>query len=98
MKQTEASWLAALIDGEGCIYVYKPPHNKVEVSITNNETILLRKVLAVTKCGNIHRDGERSYKWRIGNRIDVARVLKKVLPYLVIKGTKAIRALEVISS
>lgn len=97
------SYLAGLVDGEGCIRLH--PSNKgiyrkyyPRLQVTNTYKLLL-DMLVSQYGGAIHgpKKGKSSYKdcwdWRITG--DKARqLLKDLIPFLIIKKEKAIEVLS----
>lgn len=95
---TDASYIAGLIDGEGTVTLTRKHRNENRhlcVSISNNEIGLLEFVLNRVKTGKITRkrtsrpNHADSYTYAIYNRQALA-LLKQILPYL--KSYKANRA------
>lgn len=111
LKPTEISYLAGIIDGEGTISLGRVPPSQRGISqaiimrlqITNTDRRLLDWILE--RCGG--RINIRSRKatnpkhktqwtWRPPDRINCAEILRKCLPYLVIKGRQAELFLELL--
>ena len=95
---TDASYIAGLIDGEGTVTLTRKHRNENRhlcVSISNNEIGLLEYVLIRVRAGKITRKRTTrpshadSYTYAIYNRQALA-LLKQILPYL--KSYKANRA------
>lgn len=104
----EATWLAALIDGEGCIGIWRErrPKNKSGwsyrpvIQIVNSNRALIEATLACVDgfahWKNIKRDNPK-HKPTYGvtvNRRAVAQVLEQVKPYLVAKKKQAAVVIE----
>lgn len=107
MDNRHAYWLAALIDGEGSIYLRTRPGRSrpvVCVAIAQNDRRLLDRAQEYVGCGHIYGNiGPRrnGHQLQINRRDDVLRILKVVAPLLVLKADKArdaIAALESISA
>lgn len=90
MKATDAAWLAGIIDGEGYISV---PRRLIEVK--NCDLRLLKQVQHVAGCGAVYASGNprrsnhrQAYKFHVGAKTDVRRVLKSVESRLITKRAK----------
>jgi hypothetical protein len=102
MRLEEAYWMAAAVDGEGSVSLRNRGRNRagvpryqVHLVLANNDERFLRFAQDACRCGRIY--GRRAKQLRIERREDVLRVLKAILPYLLIKADKArscISALE----
>ena len=98
LTNEEAAYLAGIIDGEGSIDIRG---NKVIIYVGNTDIDMMRwlqqigaNVYEVRATSSISR--KRFYTWNVTRRADVRAVLRRVLPYLIIKREKAIRAMEVL--
>lgn len=101
MIETERAYLAAAIDGEGCI-TFKTRRTSrtpwlydVRVYITNTNLQWLQWIQSVLGVGRIHKNGRPSsvrckvgYRYCVDAKIAIA-VLREVRPYLRIKGPQA---------
>ncbi len=99
MDERHAYWLAALIDGEGSIYIRtRPGRTKpiVCLSVAQNDRRLLDRAAEFAGCGRIYGNIgplHNGHQLQINRRDDVIRVLIAVLPMLVLKADKARAAL-----
>lgn len=100
MTETQKAWLAAAIDGEGCIELQqykrrsgKRNTNRVAIVVTNTEYTFVEEAMRIAGCGKIYcqkREGcKPKYIWIILKPNLVENILKQVYKYLVIKGNKA---------
>ena len=97
----DASYIAGLFDGEGCINVVRGKDSLgFNVSITNTNEKVLQGVKMFLGYGKIHRRHDKRYPkhspvyaWRIHHRIDIHKFLTLLLPHLIIKKDKAERTL-----
>jgi hypothetical protein len=101
LSDTDAAYIAGLIDGEGCI-TYREKYPKVSIYNTSKELIeWIQKTLGL---GTIHLDVRRKgkerwkpcYTYGTSNFHDIYALLSRVLPYLKIKREKAIDVLRLI--
>ncbi len=88
-KAVDAAWLAAMIDGEGCVEV-----NQRRVSVINTDMRLLDEVQRIAGCGSVYRHGsdergKQCYRWATRAKANVVSVLSFVLPSLIAKRDKA---------
>lgn len=104
----KALWtsLATLIDGEGCINLARQvknlprPRYFIRIEIVNTNEAYLQAWMQRIGKGfvNAQRDGNEkhstSYRWCIVKVADIVYVLKKVLPYLLIKKEQAVISLD----
>ena len=102
LSKAEAAYLAGIIDGEGCISLRKR-NNKIFpiVSIGNTsvelmdwlQTICVRRArkLAITK-----QTRSRCLMIEWGALLDVKNLLNQVIPFLIIKKERAIKAINII--
>jgi hypothetical protein len=108
MTKISNAYIAGIIDGEGCIALQKHkgrsyatgyqicPH----VSVSNTNLQLLLDLLDATKVGAVssymHKNKpnwKRANVWQIYGT-SIAKLLKRVLPYLRVKHAQAILVLE----
>lgn len=102
-------YIAGFVDGEGCINIYKRKHTSttrgyaysldIEISNTNKEIIeLIHSTLGVGHITEV-KNNEKNKNWRNGYLLrmsckDAGIVIKKLLPYLVLKKPQAELALK----
>jgi hypothetical protein len=108
MREADAAWLAALIDGEGTICFQEREnretanHIGIRLSIVNTNTELLARVQEIIGYGGtdtpsprLRSDGSEGrpvYSWQVTNA-KAASVIAAVRPYLIAKRTQADLAL-----
>ena len=101
IPHTAVSYLAGLIDGEGTVSIRRKTgnHFNIELYITSTNKPMLDWVVRVFK-GTIYtyqrkNDTVRlpSHKWHVHGK-QAENILRKVLPYLIIKGKHARLAIE----
>jgi hypothetical protein len=100
--ETSYAWCAGLIDGEGCISIYrvrKGPYYAVMIRVvmTNRETI--ERVAEILACGTIrHNTGvgvrRDSWTWCCASIVGSKLILRRLRPYLVTKAKEADLAIE----
>jgi hypothetical protein len=95
MLDTEASWLAAVLDGEGSIIRDKNrPPSTVRIAVYNTYCPLLDRVQEVTGTGKIsQRDRGNpnhavTYTWQCYGE-NARNLLEQMLPWLIVKRDKA---------
>lgn len=91
MKDTEWSYIAGLIDGEGTFYITKNLYPRVSVRNTNEQVLVW--IHEVTGVGRICSDGGRGnhhecFSWTVTTK-QLPALIKEVLPYLHIKWGQA---------
>lgn len=80
-----AAWVAGLIEGEGCLGIYRTSDVKIEVSSIDRDVIDRLRALCG---GSIHMMNPRRDNWRVVYRLsicarqDVVRVLNAIHPWL----------------
>lgn len=96
----EATWLAGLFDGEGSVIFPKGRPSSVRITISNTNLDLLNRVEEVTGTGRIiiasrvanNPKHKQAYWWQsYGNQ--ARSLLRQMLPWLIVKREKALRAL-----
>jgi hypothetical protein len=109
LSQNDRLWLAALIDGEGCIHIQKRgtcPSERLKnfsyqpwllISMTCKE--IIDKVLHITNRGTIRIRPEalrrkKQYGWRIVGQ-DCTDILREVYPFLIEKKKMAACAIHI---
>jgi ssDNA-binding Zn-finger/Zn-ribbon topoisomerase 1 len=90
------AWLAAFVDGEGSISKLKKNKNSWRLSIANTSRKLLQKAKKITRCGNIEKHKGSVSHWEVNRKADIHYVLSNILPYLILKRSKAIKCLKAI--
>jgi len=108
MKRTDLAYVAGLIDGEGCITTSRQANKSGSVY----HTIILHVEMAdreplefaqTTLGGKIYHRGIRSnwgkphWCWRASGE-EVTRIIKPLLPYLILKRPQAVIALRIYDS
>lgn len=106
MKPTDAAWAAGIVDGEGCIGIYRVVQTgypgrfayRVTVTVGNTDPRMLERLRAVF--GGSLYTAKRSetgrkpmWQWLVINA-DAVAMLKAIRPYLVVKGDQADVALR----
>ena|SRR5450755_2538267 len=104
VEATDWAYLAALIDGEGCISANKQhaPKYHASVRVVNTDRRMLEWIVETFQIGIVtvnrrHRSPTNwkwLYKWWVGGTIKLPYVLEGVMPFLVIKKEQAEIALE----
>lgn len=105
MNETEAAYMASMIDGEGSIFITAgrvkglPDNYRLVVSITNTDYHLLETLAHRVGVGTIQKTIKENPAWKdagqlIFNHEAAVHVLVQALPHLVIKADRAVIALE----
>jgi hypothetical protein len=98
MKIEHAYWLAAAIDGEGCIILRKKRNRwHLSIAIANDSLEFLDFAFEICGGGRIYA-GKRCLQFRIENSAECIRVLEQIEPYLLIKRRKALHSIETMRS
>jgi hypothetical protein len=102
MTREETIWLAAIIDGEGCIFIARPSPSRptfvLELGVYNTHRGLIDRVLEVASLGSVcarkrdkwHR--RTIHQWKVGGE-GARSILSLVLPHLIAKHEEAELAL-----
>lgn len=107
LSETEASYLAGIIDGEGSIYMQKIRRAIDGVSPTivvrNTDDKLAKYLISIGGDINWEKEhfdkrfgttGKPCFHWYCRRLLDIGYVIRKILPYLVIKHEKALFILK----
>jgi len=89
MACEEATWLAALIDGEGCFITIQGRTILCKVEMLNNPIIL--KCFQITRCGTVNKrvkNGKRFWMWQLTATYGKP-IIEQVFPYLIEKKEQA---------
>lgn len=90
-------WLAALVDGEGCIGISRSKHDdkhdvfSVYLSIGNTNKKLLEECISITGFGKVEETkgtNLKAYIWRVNNRY-ASTIIAEIYPYLIAKKEQA---------
>lgn len=108
MSLEECSWLAGVIDGEGSIgfYDYGKQGRRVFIQVANTNEAFVTHVRAIVGAGSsimrcyytskLANDPRKLpiYQWGLKGSIRCVEVLKQIVPYLIIKKTKALNIIK----
>jgi hypothetical protein len=102
MRIDDLCWFAGIMDGEGHVKLLRSSTNVVRLGmmVTNTEMLLLDEVKRLAGVGNIYSAGpaiagsKPGFRWEIGSRAEVKRLLTMLLPYMRIKCRQAKLLLE----
>jgi len=104
LTKQELGYIAGMVDGEGCIKFTVPASyngykrtNYFILTISNTNKESLTWIQSKLNCGNLyeetaspkHKRTKPCFIFRIASRLQIALVLKALLPYLIIKKDKA---------
>ena len=110
--RAELAYLAGIIDGEGCIGVYRSgwryagrrtPRHALTLKVTNTDPRMLLWIMERFG-GTVRPTGEKrprhreSWVWQMGSARMAANILVAVFPYLVIKREQAVLALGFVAT
>ena len=93
-------WLAATLEGEGCINIYPANKNNyaARLSIANTEREFLEAVQQIAGYGTISKSSSQNrkvcYTWFCEKSSEIKRILRMLWPYLIIKKEQAILVIE----
>lgn len=96
LKPVDCAWLAALIDGEGCIQAhrqtYKNPGRtetfQVDVSVGMMDPDMVQKAHTMTGLGHCEQQNRGVWDWGVRGQ-QAATLLRQVYPFLTIKKRQA---------
>jgi LAGLIDADG-like domain len=96
LTDTEAAYLAGLIDGDGSIglHVSRSGHRTHRVTIHQKDPMILHWTQSVVGAGHIssrlpNHLGGIMWRWRISGRLQTQAFLRQLIPYLQIKRERA---------
>ena len=105
LKKWEASWLAAVIDGEGSIglYNYGKEGRRVYIQMANTDKAFVERMREIIGAGsNIgrfkwhksHKGRKQIYYYSLKGSNRCYKIIKQIVSYLVIKKQKALDIIE----
>lgn len=105
LKRWEASWLAAVIDGEGSIglYNYGNEGRRVCIQMSNTSEEFVSRMREIIGGGSnvnrislhkSHKGRKQMYIYSLKGSNRCYKILKQIIPFLVIKKQKAIDIIE----
>ena len=102
--EVERAYLAGLIDGDGCIMATIEKHSekkfgyriRVEVKITQKESILLNELFRKYKMGRVARN-RSTFDWIVRDKIDGRYLLEFIRPYTKSKRDQVDIALQILA-
>lgn len=97
---TDAAWLAALIDGEGCIQAHRQIQKRrriadsfqVDVGVGMMVDGMVRRAQEITGLGSVHLQARDVWDWSVRGQ-QAALLLRAIYPFLVIKRGQAALAI-----
>ena len=97
-SEPEKAWLAAAIDGEGCVSTFldKWDHLTMYICVVNTDYGFCKRVLEIVQTGRVRLKSKRApprkpaFEWYTTKRQAMYEILTQVIPYLIIKKRKAI--------
>ncbi|MBI4029425.1 MAG: hypothetical protein HY376_03600 [Candidatus Blackburnbacteria bacterium] len=112
LDEVQKAWLAAAIDGEGCISYSlagltktgKKKWLNLFIGISNTDRRFLDAAQNFVGAGSIHAGSRYSYgkkvcyQWMLKGHQNIESLLIQIEPYLIIKKDKAIKMLEIIKT
>lgn len=111
LTKTEASWLAGVIDGEGSIglYCYGKEGRRTLIQMGNTSKTFVNHFKKLTGCGSQvvrknfkkssgHKGRKPMHYYSLKGSARCVAILKQVIPYLIIKRTKAIKIIREVES
>lgn len=104
MKKWERAWLASAVDGEGCITNNIKNGNNFQIYVVNTNINYLKRAQELTD-GRIYIMNRKNmgnrvtcYKLSVFKRAQVLKTLKEILPFLIIKKEKALKAIAILKT
>lgn len=98
LRDHDAAWLAALIDGEGCIQIHEQkrgdaaPSFQVDLSVGQIDRGMVDHAFALTGLGSINVREGYVYDWSVRGQ-QAAEILRRIYPFLIIKRRQAAAAI-----
>ncbi len=106
-SEVDRAWLAAMLDGEGCVYIHrrwkgrKNPTYGCAIQISNTNMPVLERCRALTGMGTINKSNvsrrKTIYRWCLMSR-EARVLLRELYPYIIIKRVQIKAALAAPSS
>lgn len=95
LSDTEAAYLAGIVDGEGNISFRGTASVRLHVGNTSEPLIawLESRVGGRSYCAAPIPNRLTVWRWAIGNRVDVLAVLQRIEPFMIVKRDQAQRAI-----
>lgn len=108
-SEMEKAWLASTIDGEGSIgiYDYGREGRRICIQMGNTSEEYVKRMREIIGCGstvyrhnfhNTHLGKKPMYHYALKGSARCYKVLKQIIPYLIIKKEKAISMIEEVES
>ena len=107
-SKVEAAWLAGVIDGEGSIGLYDGREGRrVQIQLGNTSEAFVQRFRELIGCGSTvfrrtfaesHHGREPMFHYALKGSARCYKVLKQVLPFLIIKRAKATEILHELES
>ncbi len=100
ITDVQLAWIAGIIDGEGCLSIAeKYGLLYVRVYACNTDKLMIDTLVSLTALGHVYlrkRGGNHKplWDWFITSNRDILDFLVKVLPYLVVKKSRAKMCIE----
>lgn len=88
VDQTEAAWVAGLLEGEGC-FLMRSRGSRIKIECQMTDEDVVRKLQRLVQGGTIHHLKSKSYegkkpvfRWALSRRVDVVLLLREILPHM----------------
>lgn len=94
LSSVDASWLAALIDGEGCIQIHRQRRLRgadsfqVDVSVGMKDAGMVKRAYEITNRGSWGIQNRGVWDWSVRGQ-QAADLLRAIFPYLILKRGQA---------
>jgi hypothetical protein len=109
LEEKSKTWLACAIDAEGGIYLYHRKkkngtwdgyQNQIAITNTNLDFLKHAQKLMKGRIRPIHKKDKRRscFQLRICSQSEIINILEQILPYLIVKKTKALKMLKFLRS
>ena len=107
LRESELGYLAAIIDGEGTVSIYRGTRRAVQVSVANTDVGLMEWLKLIggrirarkpVKLNSGLGFRKPQFTWAVVARLEVEALLRAVEPYMIIKRAKAQEALRLLES
>lgn len=90
IKPTDRAWLAGIVDGEGCIYIFKRSKKgrgklRACIELQSTTPVMQLNSINLLKTGNISNKGVNTTRLTLGKNHEIVAFLELIIPYLVVK-------------
>lgn len=106
LTQTQISYLAGFIDGDGSIYVRAKPNQDYRFGFqiapyivlfqSTKDEVNFNKICALLDCGYLRKRKDGILEYIVGRREEIIDLITLIKPYLILKSRQADLLLEIL--